>query len=66
MERHQGADPRGRRNPRPRGKGGHKRTLEKVLREEMKAQDAGKIITDLIEGDVIKLADQRNHIQKGF
>jgi len=39
---------------------------KKVLREEMKAQDAGKIITDLIEGDVIKLADQRNHIQKAF
>ena len=39
---------------------------KKVLREEMTAQDASKIISDLIGAEVIRLTDQRNYIQKAF
>ena len=39
---------------------------KKVLRNEMSASDANKIITDLLETEVIKIANQGKYLSKAF
>ena len=39
---------------------------KKVLRNEMSASDANKIITDLLETEVIKIANQEEYLSKAF